>query len=126
MLFVFVRHRPVMVAEIRESGRKPIQPTSGIVRDLFAIAIPITIGACIMPILNWIDTLIVKNVLVDIVGYTDAAARSLYGELSGMAAPIINFPQVLTQAICLSLVPVITDAFKRDDMDFVRKNSALG
>ena len=126
VLFVFVRHRPVMVAEIRESGRKPIQPTSGIVRDLFAIAIPITIGACIMPILNWIDTLIVKNVLVDIVGYTDAAARSLYGELSGMAAPIINFPQVLTQAICLSLVPVITDAFKRDDMDFVRKNSALG
>ncbi|MBQ2311996.1 MAG: polysaccharide biosynthesis C-terminal domain-containing protein, partial [Firmicutes bacterium] len=35
-------------------------------------------------------------------------------------------PQVLTQAICLSLVPVITDAFKRDDMAFVRKNSALG
>ncbi len=125
VLFIFVHNKPVMMSEIKESGRKPIQPSSGIVRDLFAIAIPITIGACIMPILNWIDTLIVKNVLMDI-GYTDAAARTLYGELSGMASPIINFPQVLTQAICLSLVPVITDAFKRDDMDFVRKNSALG
>ena len=125
VLFMFVRNKPVMVAEIKESGRKPIQPVGGIVRDLLAIAIPITIGASIMPILNWIDTLIVKNVLVSI-GYTDVAARTMYGELSGMASPIINFPQVLTQAICLSLVPVITDAFKRDDMDFVRKNSALG
>ncbi|MBQ2311258.1 MAG: polysaccharide biosynthesis protein, partial [Firmicutes bacterium] len=125
VLFMFVRNKPNMVAEIRESGRKPVQPVRGIVRDLLAIAIPITIGASIMPILNWIDTLIVKNVLVNI-GYTDVAARTLYGELSGMASPIINVPQVLTQAICLSLVPVITDAFKRDDMAFVRKNSALG
>lgn len=126
ILFMFVRNKPNMVAEIRESGRKPVQPVRGIVGDLLKIAVPITIGACIMPILNWIDTLIVKNVLMNQVGYTDAAARALYGELSGMASPIINFPQVLTQAICLSLVPVITDAFKRDDMDFVRKNSALG
>ena len=126
ILFIFVRHRPVMVAEIKESGRKPIQPVAEIVRELLAIAVPITIGACIMPILNGIDTFIVKNVLVKVVGYTEEAARALYGELSGMASPIINFPQVLTQAICLSLVPVITDAFKHDDMDFVRKNSALG
>ena len=125
VLFMFVRNKPNMVAEIRESGRKPVQSVRGIVGDLLKIAIPITIGASIMPILNWIDTLIVKNVLVNI-GYTDVAARTLYGELSGMASPIINFPQVLTQAICLSLVPVITDAFKRDDMAFVRKNSALG
>ena len=125
VLFMFVRNKPIMMAEIKESGRKPIQPVRVIVRDLLAIAIPITIGASIMPILNWIDTLIVKNVLMNI-GFTDVAARTLYGELSGMASPIINFPQVITQAICLSLVPVITDAFKRDDMDFVRKNSALG
>ena len=125
VLFMFVRNKPKMMEEIKESGRKPIQPARGIVRDLFAIAIPITIGACIMPILSGIDTVIVQNVLESI-GYTSDAATALYGELSGMASPIINFPQVLTQAICLSLVPVITDAFKRDDMDFVRKNSALG
>ena len=125
VMFRFVQNKPKMLKEISESGRKPIQPMRGIVMDLLAIAIPITIGAAIMPILNGIDTVIVKNRLLAL-GYNDTVARTLYGELSGLASPIINVPQVLTQAIALSLVPVISDAFRRDDMDFVRKNSALG
>ncbi len=125
VMFRFVQNKPKMLKEISESGRKPIQPMRGIILDLLAIAIPITIGAAIMPILNGIDTIIVKNRLLSL-GYNDTVARTLYGELSGLASPIINVPQVLTQAIALSLVPVISDAFRRDDMDFVRKNSALG
>ena len=125
IMVLFHRNRPVMVDEIRQSGRKPKQRERGIFKDLITIAIPTTIGACIMPILNFIDTLIVNRRLISI-GYTEVVARTLYGELSGMAAPIVNLPQFLTQAICLSLVPVISDAFRRGDSDFVKKNTNLG
>ena len=62
------------------------------------IAIPITIGASIMPIMNTIDLAIVQRRLVD-AGFTAHEANRLYGQLTGLAGPLINFPQVLTQAI---------------------------
>lgn len=125
VMFFFVRNKPRLLSEVQESGRKPKQSVSDIFRELIRIAIPITIGACIMPILGGLDTVIVKRRLLQL-GYSELVSRKLYGQLSGMASPIINVPQVLTQAICLSLVPVISDAFRRDDMDFVRTNTSLG
>jgi len=125
IIYLFQRNRYKMEDEIRMSGRKSTETSGSIVSNLLKIAVPITIGACIMPILNWIDTLIVKRRLL-FIGYDNTAARTLYGELSGMASPIINVPQVLTQTLVQTLVPVISSAFKRDDMDFVRKNASLG
>lgn len=96
-----------------------------LLKEILFIAIPITLGAAIMPILNSIDTLIVKRRLISI-GYDSEVARTLFGELTGMAAPIINFPMVFTQAVCMSIVPVVTDAWKRGDKDFVKYNCGLG
>ena len=118
IMFIFQANRPKMLSEIQTSGKKPKQSSRSIMHDLLVIAIPTTIGSCILPILNTIDTVIVKRRLLGL-GYPDEMARTMYGELSGMASPIINIIQVITQAICLSLVPVISDAYRRDDMDFV-------
>lgn len=125
ILFMFQRNRNKMMAEIRISGRRVEQSTAGITRELIIIALPITIGACIMPIVNGIDTLMVVDRLKTI-GIAENAARELFAELSAMALPIANMPQIFTQAVVQSLVPVISDAFKRDDMDFVRHNANLG
>ena len=125
VLFIFQRNRSHMESEIRISGRRSEQPTAGIVKDLFTIAIPITLGACIMPILNAIDSFMVKRRLLGL-GYSDTAARVLFSELSAMGAPIVNVPQVITQSVCQSLVPVISDAHKRGDTEFVQANTRLG
>ena len=125
VLFIFQKNRSKMEAEIRISGKRSEQPTSSIVRDLFTIAIPITLGACIMPILNAIDSIMVTDRL-EALGYTETAALVLFAELSAMSAPIVNVPQVITQSVCQSLVPVISDAHKRGDTDFVRANTSLG
>ena len=125
VLFIFQKNRSKMMSEIRISGRRSEQPTSGIVKDLFTIAIPITLGACIMPILNAIDSFMVKRRLIGL-GYSDAAARVMFSELSALSAPIVNVPQVITQSLCQSLVPVISDAHKRGDTEFVRANTKLG
>ncbi len=120
--FVYFKQKPSIESEFID--KTPIKKNSELFKEILVIAIPITIGAGIMPILNWIDTLVVKRRLLAI-GFSGEAARSMFGELTGMASPIINFPIVFSLAVCMSLVPVITDAFKKEDMDFVRENAAL-
>jgi stage V sporulation protein B len=75
--------------------------------------------------MNTIDVAIVIKRLAAS-GFTPDAANSLYGQLTGMAGPLINFPQVLTQAIAMSLVPAVAAAYKRKEMDFLRYNVELG
>jgi len=78
-----------------------------------------------MPIMSAIDVAIVMRRLQH-AGFTEAAANSLYGQLTGMAAPLINFPGVLSMSIAMSLVPAIAGAKKRNDIEFMQYNVELG
>ncbi len=110
--------------ELEGADKTPLESRRAILWTILTIAVPITIGASVMPIINALDTAIVKSRLIAI-GYDSGVARSLYGQLTGMAAPIINVPQVFTQAVSMSLVPVVAAAFKRGDTDFMRRNISL-
>ena len=105
--------------------RVSTEKNSDILTQIFMIAVPVTIGAAIMPIMNAIDVGIVMRRLQE-TGWTEEAANGLYGQLTGMAGPLINFPQVLTQAIAMSLVPAIAAAYKQKDMNFLNYNVRLG
>ena len=80
------------------------------VKQLFAYLIPITIGACIMPIMINIDAaIIVRRLLAT--GWDHATAKNLYGLISGYVDPIIGLPNVFVDAICISMMPAVTTAF---------------
>ncbi len=111
--------------DIERSFRVNTEKGSEILAKIFMIAVPVTIGAAIMPIMNTIDVGIVMRRLQE-TGWTEEAANGLYGQLTGMAGPLINFPQVLTQAIAMSLVPAIAAAYKQKDMNFLNYNVRLG
>jgi stage V sporulation protein B len=121
---------PVFSEHIRESrlaneanGAAP-QPVGDVLKSLAAIAIPITIGSIIMPIMQNIDLLIVTRRLADS-GMDAELVRSLYGQLTGLAGPLINLPQVVTQGIAISLVPTIVAAYKTGDSKFLHYNVSL-
>lgn len=96
-----------------------------ILKKLAGIAVPITIGVSIFPIMNLMDLLVVMRRLQD-VGFTSAEANALYGQLSGYAGPIINIPQALALAVSLSLVPAIAAAKSVGDKPFMDQNIRLG
>jgi stage V sporulation protein B len=58
------------------------------------------------------DSFIVSNRLAAI-GYTVEEYTRMFGELSGTAQTLINFPQVFSTAVAMSLVPSITEAFTK-------------
>ncbi|MDD2216774.1 MAG: polysaccharide biosynthesis C-terminal domain-containing protein, partial [Eubacteriales bacterium] len=125
IILIFIYRRKDVFREIGKFPGEPIEKSSSILIQILIIAIPITIGAAIMPIMNTIDLAIVIRRLAAS-GFTHDAANSLYGQLTGMAGPLINFPQVLTQAIAMSLVPAVAASYKRREMDFLRYNVELG
>ena len=53
-------------------------------------------------------------------------ANSLLGQLSGMAIPIVNLPVVIDQAIGMSLVPSISEAYALNQINRARKEAKTG
>ena len=122
---IYMRRRCVIRENCRNSPDGESEAAKSILWKIVVIAVPVTIGAAIMPIMTNIDLAIVVRRLVQS-GYSSAEANSLYGQLSGFATPLINLPQVLTQAIAMSLVPAVASAFSAKDQEFLRYNTAFG
>ncbi|QOR34515.1 polysaccharide biosynthesis protein [Clostridium sp. 'deep sea'] len=80
-----------------------------LIKRILAYAIPITLGAMIIPVMNGIDTILVKNRLISI-GYTIKDATKMYGNLSGGAMPLVNLPSTIANGLAASLVPAISIA----------------
>ncbi|MCE5189218.1 MAG: polysaccharide biosynthesis protein [Eubacteriales bacterium] len=97
----------------------------GIIRGLLAIAIPVTIGASIMPITGIADASLIKRTLLDI-GFSEAAASMRYVALRSNVTNIINMPAVLTIALAMSLVPAISAARTAKDQKAIHSVSAMG
>lgn len=125
IVIIYLRKKGEIGEELAAAPKSFDQSAGSILKDILIIAIPITVGSSIMPIINVIDAALVKSRLIE-AGYASDVARSMYGQLTGMAGPVINFPQVLTQAVSMSLVPVIASAYKRKEEDFLRHNIRLG
>ncbi len=84
-------------------------PKRLVIKRIVMIAIPITLGAAVMPLMNTIDVMLVMNRLADI-GMGEQA-NDLYGMLSGYAATLVNLPTVVTSAIQISIVPAVATLF---------------
>ena len=116
-LAVMIRQAPVMAKE----------STRSVIRYLAAMAIPITLGASIMPLTGIADSALILNSLKNsskaiewaqssgvVVQAKDAAdlvgrwAQSAYAIFRSYVTTIINMPAVLTSALAMSLVPAMS------------------
>lgn len=93
-----------------------------IMKRILTISIPITIGASISPLMGFIDSVVVLRRL-QAMGLDKAAADDLWGGMSGFCSPLISMPQVILGAIVISLVPIISAAYKLRNMGEVKENS---
>lgn len=125
MIIIYIREKGKITSEIKNSAATESESISKIVKDILIIAIPITIGASILPIMSTIDTFLIMRRLQEI-GFTEKEATALYGQLTGNAQTLINLPQVLSMAIAVSLVPAISSAFARKDFGEIRNTAKSG
>ncbi|MEG2199927.1 MAG: polysaccharide biosynthesis C-terminal domain-containing protein, partial [Anaerovorax sp.] len=79
----------------------------------------------ILPIMNIADVVIVMTKM-QATGFTESQANALYGQLTGLAGPVINIPMALALSIALSIVPAIAAAKSINDTAFLDVNIKLG
>lgn len=89
---------------------------SEVIRSILSIALPITIGASINPIMDFIDTKLVFMRLTDI-GYSMSQANDMFGWLKGMANTLINMPQAISIALSMSIVPLVSAYLVKKDTE---------
>lgn len=99
-----------------------------LVSELFIIALPVTFGACIMPIVGFLDAAIITNVMsaIDYSAFSSLSPTASFGVLTGSVNPLINMPAVLSLALCMSLVPAISEARSQNNPAEVGSRSAMG
>lgn len=123
---IYSRRRRGILAEIEEKGvPKHRESSAKILKTLAWIAVPITIGVSILPMMNIVDVLVVMT-RMQATGFSPEEANALYGQLTGMAGPVINLPMALALSMALSMVPAIAAANSIGDRDFLEVNIRLG
>ena len=95
-----------------------------VVPELLRIAIPITLGASIIPITSMLD---VKMIFSCMGRYmSEAAVNQRYVALSTNVRSLINLPASLTTALAMSIVPAIAGARARKDREGMHHFAGLG
>lgn len=80
-----------------------------IVKDILTIGVPIAFGACIMALLNSIDSKLCMNRLQSAAGFSYYQAKVLYG-VYGKAQTLFNLPAAFITPLTIAIVPAISAA----------------
>ena len=122
VVVIYLLSRKSIFAKIEKNKEFALEEnTSKIIKSILLIAIPITIGACILPLVNAIDSMVVMRRL-QATGWTLSESRVLWGRLGGYCSSLIGMPQVFIQAIVMSLVPAIAASYQLNNKPEVRDN----
>ena len=110
LIIAYLLKLKIIKREIKISKKLREESIVKVLEKLLVVAIPITIGASVMPLVNMIDNVIVIRRLVE-AGFSQTQANIMFGQLTGMAMAIVNLPAVITVAMSMSLVPTISQAY---------------
>ena len=124
MMLLYLRRRSSF-SRIPQLSNEAQESSASIAKQLMSISIPITIGACIVPFSQYIDSIMTVGRLI-IAGVPTESAGSVYGLFSGTVIRIINIPTALALAVSMSLVPAISAAKAVNDDATVVRQTDLG
>lgn len=112
----------------REKERPPSEKKESriVIRDLLRIAIPVTTSRMVGSFAYAIEPIVVSQSLA-IAGIATATATSMYGQLEGMAIPLVFFPAFITYAVSVSLIPAVSEAQAKQNPRLIehRLNQAI-
>lgn len=91
-----------------------ICPSVPVYRDLLGMALPLTANRIVLNILQSIEAVSIPRKLL-LYGYDTTTALSVYGVLTGMAMPMIFFPNALTSSVAVLLLPTISENHAKGD-----------
>lgn len=96
-----------IVFSSKKTQKKSKTSYKNILKKLFSIAIPITVGASIISLTSVVDMMTILKRLQDI-GVSPEIANELFGAYN-MSMTIYNLPQTVISAVAISIIPIISE-----------------
>jgi len=122
LVIIYLRKRSQLLHQ--ESSYNSLSTTRSVMKEILVLALPITIGSIVVPLVNMVDsTLILPRLQAG--GFLQEEALAMYGDFSGAAMPLVNVPTIFTLALSTSLVPAISKAFTHGNTNLIGKLSNL-
>ncbi len=123
MLYMIIQGRffkapPALPDEKAIAGRE-------LAKRIIRISIPITLGACIVPLASTIDSAMLKRLMMG-TGISAKLAGTHYAVYSGIVITMINVPTSLAMAMSTNLVPSIAAGMARKDRAGVARDAGIG
>ncbi|WP_438347220.1 putative polysaccharide biosynthesis protein [Paenibacillus sp. FA6] len=106
-----------------QEGQGSSLPMLRIYKDIFTLSIPIVLTSLAVPAVNFIDTSIIKELLIGQSG--DTYATQVLAILGSRAQPVAGIPPILAIALSTSLIPIISAAFARKDQSYLKQQITL-
>ena len=98
----------------KNMGQSYAMSKKEIVKRIFAISLPIMLGAAVLSLTNMIDLgLIMRN--LKSIGYSERQASALYGNYTTLAVPMFNLAISLISPISIAFLPSLTESRARGD-----------
>jgi len=119
--YKYNRQQADLSRQLKYSQDKP----GMLARELVNLAIPVSFGAVVLPLVQVLDAIIVPRRLIAL-SYSTSQAAELFGQLSGMAAVLIGLPTIFTISIATSLVPAISEAMAQRDHQLLNNRLNYG
>ena len=88
--------------------------------QLLGMVIPLTANRIVLNLLQSVESVSIPAGLRGY-GYDNATALSVYGVLTGMAFPMIFFPNALTGSVSVMLLPMISESYAKGDDEGIRR-----
>lgn len=98
-----------------------LHPTahSNILLGILGMALPLTLNRIVLNLLQSVESVSIPARL-RLYGYDTSTALSVYGVLTGMAMPLIFFPNALTNSVSVLLLPLISEIYATGDLQRVK------
>ncbi|MGZ9585372.1 putative polysaccharide biosynthesis protein [Paenibacillus marinisediminis] len=105
------------------SANTPHVPLKTIFASIFTLSIPIVLASLAVPLVNFIDSTFTVSLLTPSVGET--AAMHMYGVLGQRAQSIAGIPPILAIALSTSIIPIISAAYAKREMNHLQRQISL-
>ena len=115
----FIKRKRNMWQEVISSTINKKESVGRIIKNILIVSVPIALCALFSAMTKTIDALTVVRILKTYIGEKEATIQ--YGILSGKVDTLITLPFSFNIAFATALVPTISGAIARKEMDIVKK-----
>lgn len=123
MLYIYYKKKKVFSLDYQNEDQIEGEKVLVIIKRIADYAIPVILAASVVQ-LNGLVILGLVPRQLQLIGFTVEEATTLYGELTGVALVLVQFPNVITVALQTSLIPSISEAVALKDVQAIQNRTS--